>query len=80
MKRSVEEHILFSAVESAGFEVSDELVAALKEGLRQIRIANHEFNTERKRKYREYLAWRYRCSKPKNKLPAETQQQPNCQI
>lgn len=79
MKRSVEEHIMFSAVEGAGFEVSNELATALKEGLRQIRIANHEFNTERKRKYREYLAWRYRYSKPKNKPQTEPQQQPNCQ-
>lgn len=53
MKRSVEEKIMVQAVSSIGFPISEELSKALCEGLKQIRIAKHQENTERKRRYEE---------------------------
>lgn len=53
MKRSVEEKIMVQAVASIGFPINEELTKALCEGLRQIRIAKHQENAERKRRFAE---------------------------
>lgn len=56
MKRSAEEKIMLQSVAKLGFPISEELAKALCDGLKQIRTAKHQENTERKRRLAEQQA------------------------